>query len=529
MGKQYYQSQYILNKCFENKERIVRATLNNAQDYLNAVYDNASDSLRVNIAGGMLPKVDDKDDLPDYADDGQFCPVVNSESGMVDFYEMTDGEWTYRGSTVDPSQGGGGGGGGGGGTVIPEDEQEALEFVTDHLEQLKEFVSPNYMIKEEDVVFDPENLRVLVQGEWQEIDDDGNTDNDAMTEYRIDLNGYAIGAAAYYGNGATEPSYTYVRILYESSGSAVGTSHVYVEKELFDDIASYDDGENILRVYYITNTAANPIKRARFSLNGDGTVTDDLGNVISCVDSDDIDGDESTGYYIEVSGYAMGAETYNTQEAALPTIYRCKISYHSDGVKAGLSRIYMDHDEYEMFSGYTGGKNILDVYYVSTVYPGSLQINESQFKCEIRDGKYMMTDPNGVTRNVEDVHNLDGNDETKVVFSMGGYVIDTEMYNEDIGQRERGLLGQHYEMGTDRTEIFFDQDWFEKIASMTGGNNVISVFTVHAGISGNANMINPVDNVMDVNSENAIANGIVAQRMLEMEQRIKDLEDRLNA
>jgi hypothetical protein len=41
MKKQYFQSQYILNRVFNNKNNIIKTTLNTSQDYLNAVYDNS--------------------------------------------------------------------------------------------------------------------------------------------------------------------------------------------------------------------------------------------------------------------------------------------------------------------------------------------------------------------------------------------------------------------------------------------------------------------------------------------------------
>jgi len=102
MKKQYYQSQYILNKVFNNTNNIIRTSLNTSQDYLNAVYDNSKDALRVNIDGGALPVVPSINELPNTAGDGQICPVFNAEKGSLDFYEwdVDSGEWQYRGSTI---------------------------------------------------------------------------------------------------------------------------------------------------------------------------------------------------------------------------------------------------------------------------------------------------------------------------------------------------------------------------------------------------------------------------------------------
>jgi hypothetical protein len=129
MKKQYYQSQYILNKVFNNQNDILRATCNTSQDYLNAVYDNSKDALRISIDGGALPAVPSINDLPLSAADGQICPVLNHDNNCLDFYEW-DGdknEWNYRGSTIVP---GSGGGNSGSGSVLTPDEQVALDWVT---------------------------------------------------------------------------------------------------------------------------------------------------------------------------------------------------------------------------------------------------------------------------------------------------------------------------------------------------------------------------------------------------------------
>jgi hypothetical protein len=136
MKKQYFQSQYILNKVFNNTNNIIKTTLNTSQDYLNAVYDNSKNALRINLEGGALPVVPSVNDLPLSAGDGQICPVLNPEKGSLDFYEwdIDLGEWSYRGSTVTPN------------SLIKEDEQIALSWVTEHLDQLKEVADFDYIV-----------------------------------------------------------------------------------------------------------------------------------------------------------------------------------------------------------------------------------------------------------------------------------------------------------------------------------------------------------------------------------------------
>jgi hypothetical protein len=87
MKKNFYQSQYILSKVFNNTNNIIKTTLNTSQDYLNAVFDSSQDALRVNIEGGALPVVPSINDLPSIAGDGQLCPVTNGNA--LDFYEYS--------------------------------------------------------------------------------------------------------------------------------------------------------------------------------------------------------------------------------------------------------------------------------------------------------------------------------------------------------------------------------------------------------------------------------------------------------
>ena len=95
MSRQLHQSQYILQKCFDNRQNVIRVSMNNSQDYLNAIYDASKDALRVNMVGGMLPIVDDPNDLPSHAADNQIAPVYNAEKDAIDFYEWSEelGEW----------------------------------------------------------------------------------------------------------------------------------------------------------------------------------------------------------------------------------------------------------------------------------------------------------------------------------------------------------------------------------------------------------------------------------------------------
>jgi hypothetical protein len=105
-----------------------------------------------------------------------------------------------------------------------------------------------------------------------------------------------------------------------------------------------EEGKNIIKVYYLTNATTSPIKRIRYIMNNDNTITDVDGNIISVLDSNDMDGDENTICCINCAGYVLGVQTYASDEALIMDKYYTKMVYESDGIHSGKSYIYLDRE-----------------------------------------------------------------------------------------------------------------------------------------------------------------------------------------
>lgn len=479
MSRQLYQSQYILQKCFENKENVIRVTLNNAQDYLNAVFDPSKDALRVNMTGGALPMVDSVDDLPSYASDGQICPVYNSEKDVIDFYEWVDalGEWVYRGSTMN-------------GNAIDGDEKDALEWLTEHLDQIKEVADYNYIVNVCDIYLDPNNRVVEVQGQMQDIDDDLDGDADNTTPFRIDISGYVLSISTYADNDAIVPDRYYTRITYEAGNGGLGNSHIFMQQDEYDYFAALNEGKNIIRVYYLTNATTSPIKKKRLTLNPDGTAIDEEGENYSISDADDTDGDLTTPYCIDIGGYVLGVETFADQDALVPDKCYVKMVYESDGVHSGRSHVYIDADDYEEISGFGNGKNVIYLYYLHTVFPASVTISEMQYQFPADSVNYVVLDPSGNVKNVSDVPDKDGDTSTHVRITVNGYALDMDgYYNSNDPIKHRIIVKMNYNSESDTTDIYLDREHYEYVCSLTNGRNIVSIYTVGAGIGVDANRI----------------------------------------
>jgi hypothetical protein len=453
--------------------------MNNAQDYLNAIYDASKDALRVNMVGGMLPMVDDPNDLPSYAEDNQISPVYNAEKDVIDFYEWSEplGEWVYRGSTIS-------------GNALEDDEKQAVEWVTEHLDQLKEVTNYNYIVNVADVYLDPNSHVVEVQGQMQNIDDDLNGDSDDTTPYRIDFSGYVLSISTYADNNAPIPDKYYTKITYESGTGGLGTSHIFLQQDEFDYFASLQEGKNIIRVYYLTNATSTPIRKKRLTLNQDGTAVDEEGENYVISDSGDTDGDSSTLYCIDVAGYVLGTETFADDNALVPDKCYLKINYESDGVHSGRSHIYMDGEEFEVCSKLRNGKNIIDIYYLQKVFPASVTISEIQYMFPSDSVDYVVMDASGNIKNIADSPDKDGDESTHVRITVNGYAIDMDgYYNDNDPIKHRLIVKMNYNHESDTTDIYLDRDNYDYVATLRNGRNVVSIYTVGAGLGVDASRI----------------------------------------
>jgi hypothetical protein len=221
---------------------------------------------------------------------------------------------------------------------------------------------------------------------------------------------------------------------------------------------------------------------------------DEDGNVMDVQDTQDMDGDAGTICVLEVPGYVLGVETYASQQALIPDKYYAKIVYESDGVKPGKSMIYMDAEEYGTFSNYSDGKNIMDVYYVGTVFPASVTVSETQFAFPLGSVDLVVIDAAGNPVGVADVPDRDGDPETTVRLTVNGYVLDIDGYESETDRQKRRFLNMmSYNHDTDTTDIYFGMEEYEHLASLGNGRNVVSVYSVGAGIGTDASRLAMAD------------------------------------
>jgi len=478
--RQLYQSQYILKKCFVNRQKVIRTSLNNAQDYLNAVFDNSKDALRVSIDGGVLPIVDDPTKLPDSgASDHQICPVFNEEKDAIDFYEWLDAtqEWVYRGSTVN-------------GNALSDDEMDAVQWVTEHIDQVKEVANFNYIVNVEDIILDSNNHVVTVQNQLQDIDDDLNGDADTTTPYRIDISGYVLSVSTYADNEAPIPDRYHTKITYTTGSGGLGNSHIFLQQEEFNYFAALQDGKNILRVYYLTNATTSPVKRKRLTLHPDGTAEDENGDNYPISDVDDRDGDSGTQYCIDIAGYALGVETYSSEDAVILDKCYVKMEYESDGVHSGRTHIYLDKNVFDECFQYGNGRNVIDIYYLHTVFPASVTISEMQYQFPSDAVSYVAVDASGNVHNIEDLLDKDNDEATHILITVNGYALDLDgYYNDDDPIKHHIITKMNYNMRNDTTDIYIEREHYEWVSQLRNGKNVISIYSLGAGIGVDASRI----------------------------------------
>lgn len=517
MAKQFYQSQYILNKVFNNTNNILNTSLNTSQDYLNAVYDVSKDSLRVNLAGGMLPAVYSVEDLPPYAEDGQICPVINRASNTITFYRWDglQGQWVSSGSSTQ-------------GLTPPQ--RQALDWLVQNLDKVKEVTNFNYIVKEDDITLVKDSTVLFIQGDLQNIDDDLDSDNDEKTPYRIDFRGYVMSLSTYADNEAIVPDRYYTRITYDAAGGGLGMSHIYMQQEEYQFFSSLQEGKNILRVNYITNATASPIRKVRYTLNNDKTVTDEYGDVYPVQDILDLDGDEGTTCVIPCFGYVLGVQTYANANSTILDKYYTKITYESDGVHAGHSKVFLSEQEYIYFSNLPNGKNVMDLYYVGTVFPASVTISKTDYKLPEQNYtfSYVVIDADGNPHKVDDEFDKDNDPTSHIKMSINGYVLDMDgYYGTDQPIKKRLIVKMSYNPDFDTTDIYLQDEYYQYVSSLGNGRNVVSIYTLGAGIGIDASRIQGTDDVLDEYSQKPIQNRTVTASFDAVNEKIHELQEEI--
>jgi hypothetical protein len=338
-----------------------------------------------------------------------------------------------------------------------------------------------------------------------------------------------MSVSTYADNNAVVPDRYYTRITYESTGGGLGTSHIYLQQEEYEYFASLEEGKNILKVYYLTNSTTSPIKRIRYTLNNDKTITDVEGNIIDISDNKDTDGDKQTICCINCAGYVLGMQTFASSEATIMDKYYTKVVYESDGIHSGKSSIFIDEQELNYFANLENNKNIIDIYYVATVFPASITISETQFQFPLNHQGYVAMDASGNFRNIEDTEDKDNDAATHIKLTVNGYTIDVDGYNNDTDNIKKRLITKmSYSPELDITDIYFDIEFYNYVSNLGNNHNIISVYTLGAGIGVDASRFQITHSDLDANSENAIQNKAVTNAITQLQNEIALLKSKLN-
>lgn len=358
MQKQYLQTQDIFNRVFHNNTGTLRASMGyyTTQDYINAVFDCGKNALRIKIDGTMLPVVGSIEELPENAEINSISPVTPGD-GNIYFYQWNGTKWILLG-------------GSGGSVELPPEQQSALQWLTDNLSRLQELASTDYLVQVENLVLTPANSQPVilnVQGEFQDIDDDNDLDGDSATHYRIDVIGYVLGVETYSDENAVSTDRYYTKIVYEPQGASSGISHLYLTAEEYDWFSSFSNGKNILRIAYVKNVFPGivTVKEAALTFpnaGGQAVNIDIQGNVQNIDDDGNLDGDESTHYRVDINGYVMDVEGFESADSPQATRFLVKMSYDNENT---VTHIYFTKEEYSLISSFPEGKNTVEVYYLS--------------------------------------------------------------------------------------------------------------------------------------------------------------------
>ena len=110
---------------------------------------------------------------------------------------------------------------------------------------------------EEVIVFDSDDSDSItpvildIQGNEQNVYDDGNMDGDEATHYRIDFAGYVLNIESYVSSEAEQTDRMFVKTSYDGS---TGITHMYFTKEEYESISTLANNKNIVKIQYLQTT-----------------------------------------------------------------------------------------------------------------------------------------------------------------------------------------------------------------------------------------------------------------------------------
>lgn len=215
-----------------------------------------------------------------------------------------------------------------------------------------------------DVTLEPSASTAVVQGVEQSILDVSDSDGDGSTVYRIDVEGYVLGAECHAtaAGGVTERCL--LKTVYDPSSGSTGSTRIYLEQDEYDQIASMAPGRNFLRLYVMPEISADMLKvgEMQYAVPVHGAVPMALagdGSYVPIEDSGDKDADPATMYRFSVPGYALSVQAYYSQDDTVKKNVYVKMSYDRE---VNATDLYLDAESYGTLESLVNGKNIISVF-----------------------------------------------------------------------------------------------------------------------------------------------------------------------
>ena len=376
----YLQSQEILKRCFNNVTGKLKSSggTYTMQDYLNAVYDETTDSLRISVNGGTSgggvqsywgTPVTNVEQLPNTAKAGTITPVLTQNS--LSFYYYDGQQWKEMLS-------------GGGTTSLTDEEQmfvewgvankEQLEFYIDHKDKIEELLNSQFAVKVLTIVLpsvvegtNVTPVNIDVNGNIQNIVDSNDSDGDETTHYKIDVDGYVIGLQTYQNSNSVVTDRYFTKEVYEKDAGNYGITHIYMSAEEYEYFSNLQNGKNILKVAYLQNMFGSDVLIKKLEINlpseiEQGVIIDRQAGTITQTNDESL----ITDYRYRISGYVMSVESYASNNAITTQEVQPDIIDYNEKANGtvGYTDIYITKSGYEFIKSLQNGKNKLEIYYL---------------------------------------------------------------------------------------------------------------------------------------------------------------------
>lgn len=384
MAKQFLQSQQILKRCFNDVTGKLKMNggYYTMQDYLNAVYDEKSDSLRVVVQGGIPGQdginvqtfwgtpVSSKQQLPLEAKQGTLTPVIGQTT--LQFYYFDGKEWILKMSSSNAE------------VNLTEDQKNFLNWGVNHKEELNFYIQNKQKIEQmissqfgvKTIILQLKPIQkgnntatpvyIDVNGNIQNIVDEQNEDGDLTTHYKISVEGYVIGLQTYANSESNLADRYFTKQVYEKDNGEYGTTHIYMTTQQYEYFSTLENGKNILKVNYLQSMFGCDmiLKSNQFHIPGEveQKLILDQNDLSYNTDDDNL----VTHYRYRILGYVTSVQCYQSNQSKVTDQMIPYIIDYNEGQNntIGYTDIYITKQAYNQIKSLTYPKNVLKFYYL---------------------------------------------------------------------------------------------------------------------------------------------------------------------